>query len=83
LTFQHFVERIEPEESNIAQFMSLQKKFCSAGEDCDTEMTNFLCDLLLPKEVEVPGGPSGSFGAKIKAMFLDAQRVSILLINLL
>ena len=75
--FQRFVSMLAVEEMKISQLMSLTRKFRETDEASPEEMNLFLCDLLQPKEVEVPGGPAGSLGTQIKTMFLNAQRVRV------
>ncbi|KAF4526732.1 hypothetical protein B566_EDAN015765 [Ephemera danica] len=72
--YERFVDVMANEEMKIAQWMSLQKKFCeNCAEPPEDIISQILCDLLLPREVEVPGGPSGSLGVQVKNMFLQTQ----------
>lgn len=68
---------IAGEEAKVAQLKSLKDKFeDEIFKDKQDELSQFLCDMLKLNEVEVPEGPSGVFGQKIRSMFHQAQRVS-------
>jgi len=73
---QRFVDVIAGEEAKVSQLKSLREKFeDDSFADKKEELSKFLCDILKLKEVEVPDGPTGIFGQKIRNMFLQAQQV--------
>lgn len=73
---QRLVEMIAGEEAKVAQLKSLKEKFEEeAFLDKQQELSQFLCDMLKFNEVEVPEGPTGVFGQRVRSMFLQAQRV--------
>ncbi|PSN30908.1 Rab3 GTPase-activating protein catalytic subunit, partial [Blattella germanica] len=67
-------------EAIIAQANSLEHKFCSdLGDNQPPEMKDFLSKLMRLPEVDVPGGPRGKIGSKIRTMFSDAQKAAQML----
>jgi hypothetical protein len=63
-------------EAIIAQANSLELKFCLASETQQApELRTFLSKLMQLPEVDVPGGPRGAIGSRIRTMFSDAQKV--------
>lgn len=73
---QRLVEMIAGEEAKVSQLKSLKEKFeDEAFLVKQNELSLFLCDMLKFNEVEVPEGPTGVFGQKVRNMFLQAQRV--------
>ncbi|XP_069677662.1 rab3 GTPase-activating protein catalytic subunit [Periplaneta americana] len=67
-------------EAVIAQANSLELKFC-AGLDTphSPELRTFLSKLMQLPEVDVPGGPRGPIGTRIRTMFSDAQKAAQML----
>jgi hypothetical protein len=63
-------------EAVIAQAQSLELKFSLAPETPhSTELRTFLSKLMHLPEVDVPGGPRGAIGSRIRTMFSDAPKV--------
>ncbi|XP_023712978.1 rab3 GTPase-activating protein catalytic subunit isoform X2 [Cryptotermes secundus] len=63
-------------EEVIAQANSLEVKFSLAPETVETpELRAFLLKLMHLSEVDVPGGPRGAIGSRIRTMFSDAQKM--------
>jgi hypothetical protein len=63
-------------EAVIAQAESLELKFCMTPETQQAEeLRTFLSKLMHFSEVDVPGGPRGAIGSRIRTMFSDAQKV--------
>ncbi|CAB3385640.1 Hypothetical predicted protein [Cloeon dipterum] len=78
--YSRFVDLIGAEETKIAQLKSLQEKFADDSfAEKEELLGTFLCDLLQHKQVEVPDGPDGVFGLKIRNMFLQAQKAAHLI----
>jgi hypothetical protein len=64
-------------EAIIAQANFLELKFNLASETLKTpELRTFLSKLMHLSEVDVPGGPRGAIGSRIRTMFSDAQKVN-------
>jgi hypothetical protein len=64
-------------EAIIAQANSLELKFCLPSETAQThELRTFLTKLMHLSEVDVPGGPRGAIGSRIRTMFAEAQKVN-------
>ncbi|XP_072752258.1 rab3 GTPase-activating protein catalytic subunit [Anoplolepis gracilipes] len=71
--YEEITRDIESVEALVAQVNSLQHKL--GGKD-SKEFTAFLIQLMRGKEVSVPGGSRGDIGARITAMFRDAQKAA-------
>jgi hypothetical protein len=70
-------------EAIIAQANSLGLKFYLPSETAQThELRTFLAKLMYLPEVDVPGGPRGAIGSRIRTMFADAQKVNHCLFEL-
>lgn len=73
---QELAHEIAEAEATIAQAKSLELKFSLAPEtEQNLELRTFLSKLMHLSEVDVPGGPRGVIGSKIRIMFSDAQKV--------
>lgn len=59
-------------EAILAQAASIKFKFSHLSEK---DLKPFMVDLLKLPQVEVPGGPRGIIGNRIKVMFSEAQKV--------
>ncbi|XP_059472784.1 rab3 GTPase-activating protein catalytic subunit [Neocloeon triangulifer] len=78
--YSRFVDLINAEEMKVVQFNSIEEKFQDESfADRASDLKKFLCDLLRQKEVEVPDGPTGVFGQKLRNMFLQAQKAAHLI----
>nr|CAD7572545.1 unnamed protein product [Timema californicum] len=62
-------------EAVIAQANSLEHKFHSS-ETATPNFHTFLSQMMSAPEVEVPGGPRGLIGSRIRAMFAEAQKAT-------
>ncbi|KAJ9596359.1 hypothetical protein L9F63_012634 [Diploptera punctata] len=75
--YQEFTHEIVGAEAIIAQANSLEHKFCSVSEKSHSaELKTFLSKLMHLPEVDVPGGPRGSVGSRIRTMFSEAQKAA-------
>ncbi|XP_067007890.2 rab3 GTPase-activating protein catalytic subunit [Anabrus simplex] len=67
-------------EEVIAQASSLEHKFVLSEETRQSqELRSFLSSLMQAPQVEVPRGPQGPIGGKIRAMFAEAQKAAQML----
>ncbi|GLH13808.1 Rab3 GTPase-activating protein catalytic subunit [Gryllus bimaculatus] len=66
-------------EEVIAQFKSLEHKFSPSGGEQSPELQAFLSHLMQNTQVDVPEGPRGPIGMKIRCMFAEAQKVAQML----
>jgi hypothetical protein len=74
---QELAHEIAEAEAIIAQSNSLELKFSLAPETAQAaELRTFLLKLMNSSEVDVPGGPRGAIGSRIRTMFSDAQKVN-------
>jgi hypothetical protein len=81
--FQELALEIVNAEAVIAQANSLELKFSLTSENPQNpELRTFLSKLMRLAEVDVPGGPRGAIGSKIRTMFADAQKVNHCLFEL-
>ncbi|XP_063237642.1 rab3 GTPase-activating protein catalytic subunit isoform X2 [Bacillus rossius redtenbacheri] len=69
--YEELVSELVGAETVVAQAISLEHKFCS---DNSVGLQVFLARLMTETDVEVPGGPWGAIGNKIRAMFGEAQK---------
>ncbi|XP_076631744.1 RAB3 GTPase activating protein subunit 1 isoform X1 [Colletes latitarsis] len=76
--YEEITQDIKGVEALVAQVNSLQHKL--GGNNDSKQFTSFLIQLMRGKEVEVPGGSSGTIGGcRIITMFRDAQRAALLM----
>ncbi|XP_021920083.1 rab3 GTPase-activating protein catalytic subunit isoform X2 [Zootermopsis nevadensis] len=81
--FDELAHEIAEAEATIAQAKSLELKFSLAPEtEQNLELRTFLSKLMHLSEVDVPGGPRGVIGSKIRIMFSDAQKAVQMLSDL-
>lgn len=70
-------------EAIIAQANSLEMKFSLAPKTVPTtELRTFLLKLMNSSEVDVPGGPRGAIGSRIRTMFSDAQKAAQMVLDM-